>query len=65
MPYLCFQSADRKIVLVGDSCVGKSSMFYNYTRGSHPHVYVPTLVESEQVEVTPEGSDDYPLDVTG
>ena len=45
--------------------MGKSSMFYNYTRGSHPHVYVPTLVESEQVEVTPEGSDDYPLDVTG
>ena len=40
-------------------------MFYSYTRGAHPEVYVPTLVESEQVEITPEGNDDYPLDVTG
>ena len=41
----------KKLVVVGDGDTGKTSIVFVFTKSKYPEVYVPTVLETEVVEV--------------
>ncbi len=46
----------KKLVVVGDGDTGKTSTVFVFTKSKYPEVHVPTILETEVVEVTPAGN---------
>ena len=46
-------NVNRKLVVVGDGETGKTSMLFVFCRDTYPESHVPTILETEVVQVTP------------
>ena len=53
---LNYKAASRKAVVVGDGQTGKTSLLFAFSKNTYPQAYVPTVLETQVIEVIPAAS---------